>query len=106
MTQHINRQWRLTRRPVGLAKESDFEWREEPVPTPGPGQMLVRNEYLSLDPLSRAWMWQEDTYLPAQPLGSVMRGITIGVVEASRHTGFSKGDIVQGAGYAHDQAGQ
>ena len=97
MTMHINRQWRLTRRPVGMAKESDFEWREEPVPAPGPGQMLVRNEYLSLDPLSRAWMWQEDTNLPAQPLGSVMRGITIGTIEASNGAAFADGTVVLGA---------
>lgn len=96
-TQHINRQWRLTRRPVGLAKESDFEWHEEPVPVPGPGQMLVRNEYLSLDPLSRAWMWQEDTYLPAQPIGSVMRGITIGTIVASNGAQFADGTTVLGA---------
>ena len=93
----VNRQWRIARRPAGLAKESDFEWREERVPAPGPGQVLVKNQYLSLDPISRAWMWQEDTYLPAQSLGSVMRGFTVGIVEQSRNSTFPEGTVVTGA---------
>lgn len=92
----MNRQWRVARRPVGLAKQSDFEWREELVPTPGPGQMLVRNEYLSVDPISRAWMWQDDTALPALPLGSVMRGITVGRIVQSRNSAFGEGSRVLG----------
>src|SRR5215813_4633960 len=96
MVKHINRQWRLARRPVGPAKESDFEWREEPVPVPGAGQILVRNEYLSLDPISRAWMWEEDSVLPAQPLGSVMRGVTVGRVEKSNNAAFADGTAVLG----------
>ena len=97
MNTRINRQWRIARRPVGLAKESDFEWHEEQAPAPGPGQALVRNHYLSLDPTSRAWMWQEDTYLPAQCLGSVMRGVTVGIVEQSKNSAFPDGTAVTGA---------
>jgi NADPH-dependent curcumin reductase CurA len=41
-------------------------------------------------------MNEADSYLPALPLGSVMRGITIGVVEASNHRAYQAGDIVQG----------
>jgi hypothetical protein len=96
MTKQINRQWRLQRRPVGVAKESDFEWHEDGVPAPGPGQILVRNQYLSVDPISRAWMWQEETYLPPQPLGSVMRGVTLGIVEKSNHPKFAVGATVIG----------
>jgi len=96
-TMRINRQWRIARRPAGLARESDFEWREDPVPAPGPGQVLIRNQYLLLNPTNRVWMRQEDTYLPAQPLGSVMRGFTIGVVEQSRNAAFPEGSLVTGA---------
>ncbi|WP_335184420.1 hypothetical protein [Nostoc sp.] len=38
----------LVLRPVGLIAESNFEWMQEPIPTPGEGQILVRNIYLSL----------------------------------------------------------
>ena len=36
----VNRQWLLAARPVGMVKESDFEWRETPVPEPGEGEAL------------------------------------------------------------------
>ena len=93
----LNRQWHLARRPVGLAKPSDFEWREVPIPTRGPGQALIHNQFLSLDPTNRSWMREEDTYLPAQQIGDVIRGMTIGVVERSYHPKFPVGAIVSGA---------
>jgi NADPH-dependent curcumin reductase CurA len=52
----INRQLRLASRPVGDIKESDFEYREEPIPSPKEGEVLVRTIYLSLDPTNRLWM--------------------------------------------------
>jgi NADPH-dependent curcumin reductase CurA len=94
----INHQWRIVSRPEGRVKPSDFEWREEPLSAVGEGQILVRIVYLSIDPTNRAWMNPFDTYLPMLPLGATMRGITVGVVEASRHSDFSPGDIVQGLG--------
>jgi len=96
MATQVNRQWRLAARPTGLIKESDFEWREEPVPTPGAGEVLVRNQYLSLDPANRAWVNDVDSYLPPVQLGEVMRGGAIGVVEQSRDANFQEGDLVQG----------
>lgn len=97
MTSPMNRQWRLLRRPVGLAKPADFEWHEAPVPQPGPGQLLVKNEYLSVDPIVRAWMWHEGTDLPAQSIGEVMRGITFGVVDRSNDPAWPVGTPVMGA---------
>jgi NADPH-dependent curcumin reductase CurA len=90
-----NKQWRLAARPQGLFKDSDFKWTEEPVSALGDGQVLVRNIYLSLDPTNRVWATQ-DSYMPVVPLGEVMRGGTIGVIEDSRDANFAKGDIVQG----------
>jgi NADPH-dependent curcumin reductase CurA len=91
-----NQQWLIAARPEGLVKESDFQWRESPVPSPGEGEILVRSVYLSLDPTNRVWMNQAESYLPALAMGDVMRGVAIGVVEESRSSSFSKGDIVQG----------
>jgi NADPH-dependent curcumin reductase CurA len=93
----INRQWRIARRPVGRARDSDFEWREEPVLSPGPGQILVRNEYLIVEPTLRVWMRQEDADLPARALGSVMPGFTLGVVEQSRNLDYAEGTWLTGA---------
>ena len=95
MTAKVNRQWRLAARPVGLVKESDFEFTEEPVPDLGEGEVLVQNLYLSIDPTNRGWI-ERDTYLPAVKIGEVMRGGTIGVVEQSRNARFQEGTLVQG----------
>lgn len=94
----MNGQWHIAARPQGRAKETDFAWTEEPANSPGAGQIRVRIVYLSLDPTNRFWMEPEDGYLPALPLGAVMRGITLGVVEESRNPAFEPGDLVQGLG--------
>jgi len=90
-----NPQWRLVARPQGLFKESDFRWVEEETPALEDGQVLVRTIYLSLDPTNRGWA-STDTYLPAVPLDTVMRGIALGRVEESRAPGLAPGDVVQG----------
>ena len=91
----MNRQWRLARRPRGMIQESDLTWTEEPVPSVGEGQALVRNLYLSMDPTQRGWM-SRDTYLPAIPIGDVVRSLGVGQVVGSRHDRFKRGDLVQG----------
>jgi len=96
MTTRINRQWRLAARPVGLFKDTDFKWTEEPVAELKEGEILVHSQYLSLDPTNRGWANEVDTYLPAVKLGDVMRGGAIGIVEESRNPNFNSGDQVSG----------
>jgi len=91
-----NAQWLLAARPQGEIRESDFEYREVPVPQLEEGEFRVRNIYLSLDPTNRIWMNDAASYLPKLELGEVMRGITLGVVEESRNPGFSSGEHVTG----------
>jgi NADPH-dependent curcumin reductase CurA len=90
-----NAQWRLVARPEGLFKPEDFRWVEEDTPPLAEGEVLVRTEYLSLDPTNRGWA-AGDTYLPAVPLDGVMRGFGVGRVVESRASGFSPGDAVSG----------
>jgi NADPH-dependent curcumin reductase len=92
----INRAWKLAARPEGQFKPTDFQWAEEQLPALADGQVLVRQIYLSLDPTSRGWANPTATYLPPVPLGSVMRGFGLGVVEESRHPDLKPGDYVQG----------
>jgi NADPH-dependent curcumin reductase len=92
----VNRQWRLAARPEGLIKELDFVLREEPIPDPEEGQVLVRNLYLSLDPTMRGWVSDRPGYLPPVAIGEVMRGGTVGVVERSRNAQFPEGSHVSG----------
>jgi NADPH-dependent curcumin reductase CurA len=91
-----NRQWLVAARPQSEVKESDFRWNQATLAEPTDGQVLIRTVYLSLDPTNRVWMNGAESYLPALPLGDVMRGVGIGVVEESRNPGFAQGDIVQG----------
>ena len=96
MTASSNRQFRLAARPVGLPKASDWSLVEEPVPQPGEGQFLVRNEYISLDPAMRGWMNDSKSYVPPVGIGEVMRASAVGEVVASRHPKFPVGSRVAG----------
>jgi len=92
----MNRRWTLAARPHGMVKESDFAFSETPVPQPGDGQVLVRVLYLSFDPTQRGWIEDRPSYLPPVQIGEVMRASAVGEVMESKHTGFAKGDLVQG----------
>jgi hypothetical protein len=96
MSAKTNRQWRLASRPQGLVKGSDFQWCEEPVSSVGPHQVLVRNLYLSMDPAQRVWVRPEEGMMPPVAIGELMRGITIGVVEESRHPAYAHADYLNG----------
>ncbi|MBE9237254.1 NADP-dependent oxidoreductase [Anabaena aphanizomenioides LEGE 00250] len=96
MKSSINRQWRLASRPVGDIKVSDFEYRQEPIPTPKAGEILIRNIYLSLDPTHRIWMSDRPQYMPPVEIGEVMRGLVLGIVEESKNPNFQQGDLVSG----------
>lgn len=96
MSTATNRRWVLASRPKGMVERSDFEWREEPVPAVGDGEFLVRNLWLSCDPTQRGWI-EMDTYVPAVPIGEVMRSVSAGQVIESKHPGFRAGELVSGA---------
>ena len=89
-----NRQWVLRQRPKGLIQPGDLELVETPVPNLAESEVLVRTVYLSLDPTNRTWMNDTEGYLPPVGIGEVMRGLTLGVVEASRSSRFRAGDVV------------
>ncbi len=97
-----NRQFKLAARPVGMVKRSDFEFTSGPVPEPGPGQILVRVQYVSLDPAMRGWMNEGRSYIPPVALGEVMRAGTAGKVIKSNNPGFAPGDYVAGWGGVQD----
>jgi NADPH-dependent curcumin reductase CurA len=91
----MNRKWILANRPTGMVERENFEWTEEPVPSVGEGEFLVRNLWLSCDPAQRAWM-EIDTYIPVLPLGEVMLSGSAGEVVESKHPDFAEGDHVTG----------
>ncbi len=97
-----NRQFKLVARPAGMAKRSDFEFTSAPAPEPGPGQVLIRVLYVSLDPAMRGWMNEGRSYIPPVGLGEVMRAGTAGRVIASNNPAFAVGDYVAGWGGVQD----
>jgi len=93
----LNHQFKLTSRPQGNVKRSDFTYTSEPVREPADGEVIIKNLYLSLDPAMRGWMNESKaSYIPPVGLGEVMRAIAVGQVVASRNTQFAVGDHVTG----------
>jgi len=84
----------LASRPVGEPKPSDFRIEEVPLPTPGPGEVLLRTIWLSLDPYMRGRMSDGPSYAAPVPVGGVMEGGTVAEVITSNNPAFAKGDIV------------
>jgi len=92
----VNRRVTLAARPEGHPRESDFALVEEPVPDPGPGEVLVRGLWLSLDPYMRGRMSEGRSYAKPTELGEVMTGQVVGEVVASEDRRFAPGDHVVG----------
>jgi NADPH-dependent curcumin reductase CurA len=91
-----NTQVLLASRPTGWVEESNFSIVQTPIPKPGPGQVLVRNDWLSLDPYMRGRMNDAKSYSPPVQIGEVMVGGTVGEVLDSNHPKFKPGDYVLG----------
>ena len=91
-----NRQFVLRARPKGMLAPGDLQLKEAPVPELKDGQALARVKYLSIDPTMRIWMAM-DSYLPAVPIGEVMRALGFAEIVESRHPNYKKGDRVTGA---------
>jgi len=89
-----NHQVRLAARPSGLPQPTDWDFTEEPVPTPGEGEFVVAASFISLDPAMRGWMNAGASYIAPVEVGDVMRAGVVGRVTASAHPGFAVGDHV------------
>src|SRR5262245_16486945 len=88
------RQIVLAARPQGRPKPSDFRLEETEIPTPSAGQILLRVQYLSLDPYMRGRMDERKSYATPVPLGGVMQGESVAVVIASKNSVYLEGDVV------------
>jgi NADPH-dependent curcumin reductase CurA len=93
----VNTQCRLTARPAGLPKATDFTLIDEPIPAAADGEFVVGIDYLSIDPAMRTWMNAGRSYVPPVQIGEVMRALGIGHVTESRHREFAIGDVVSGS---------
>ncbi len=69
---------------------------EASLPEVGPGQILIRNEYLSVEPAMRGWVNAAANYSTPVGIGEVMRAFSVGKVLVSRHRDYAEGDSVVG----------
>jgi hypothetical protein len=90
----LNKGFLLASRPQGVATESNFRFFERDIGEPGPGEVLVRNHWLSLDPYMRGRMDESKSYAASQALDAPMIGGTAGEVVASNSPDFKTGDKV------------
>jgi NADPH-dependent curcumin reductase CurA len=84
----------LASRPVGEPTPNNFRSEDFPVPAPGPGQVLLRTLWLSLDPYMRGRMSEGPSYAAPVGIGETMVGGTVNEVIASDNPDFAVGDIV------------
>jgi len=96
MAEGINRQFLIAARPDGMLKQSDFRYRESPVPEPGAGQVLVRVLMVAVEPALRGTMVEDKSNPANLQIGDVMAALAAGQVVKSNHPDVAVGDLVQG----------
>jgi len=96
----INRRIVLNERPNGIPDENTLRLETSPMPAAGTGEMLLRTEYLSLDPYMRGRMNDAKSYAEPVKVGEVMTGQVVAVVESSDVSGYETGDyVLSGSGW-------
>ena len=92
-----NRQWVVAEHPVTTLEGRHFEYRESPVPEPGPGEVLLRTHLLNIAPVMRMYMMPGGAAGEAPlSVGDVIHGRGVAEVVASNHPDFAAGEFVQG----------
>ena len=92
----VNRVVTLAERAIGFPRETDFELIEEPKPTPGDGQLLIRSRFVSVDPYMRGWMNEQRGYADPFEIGKGISAGAVGEIIESDYDRFKVGDFVHG----------
>ena len=90
----ISREIHLAARPIGWPTADAFRVVEVKVPEPAPGQVVIRNRYMSVDPYMRGRMNDVKSYVPPFAVGKVLDGGAVGEVVASADDKLHVGDVV------------
>ena len=89
----------LINRPTGIPEKNTWSFEEELISEIKDGQILIKHQYISLDPAMRGWMNNSKSYIPPVEIGTVMRAGTVGeVIQVNNNTNFKVGDFVSGWG--------
>ena len=92
----VNRRMVLAARPEAGVTADLWRLDEAPTPKPGPGELLVRNRYLSIDPAMRGWIAAAANYATPVEIGAPMRSFAVGDVVASQHPDYAVGETLLG----------
>jgi len=84
----------LAARPVGWPTAETFRQVEVDVPSPGEGQVLVRNLFMSVDPAMRGRMNDAKSYVPPFQVNEALSGGAVGEVVESGSDQLKPGDVV------------
>lgn len=93
----LNQRIVLASRPVGAPTPENFRLEREALPDLADGQILLKTQYLSLDPYMRGRMSDAPSYAAPVEIGEVMTGGAVSRVERSLNPKFHEGDLVVGA---------
>jgi NADPH-dependent curcumin reductase CurA len=91
----VNRRWLLARHPEGMPAPADWRMESVPVPDPGPGQILVKAKWLSVDPYMRGRISPATNYTKGVAVGELMQGGGVGEVVASNHPAWKVGEVAE-----------
>jgi len=90
-----SRELRLASRPTGFPGPDNFALAEVALPEPGPGEVLVRNTVMSVEPYMRGRMNDTKSYVPPFAIGAPLEGSAVGFVVASNDASLPAGTWVQ-----------
>ena len=89
-------QWCMTRFRTAETGNDIFELTHDEPPPVQDGEVLVRFDWISIDPAMSGWTTDKRSYMPPVKPGQIMRAFGIGEVMESRFDGLEPGDWVTG----------
>jgi NADPH-dependent curcumin reductase CurA len=91
-----NKEIRLASRPAGMPTLENFQFADTEVPKPRDNEVLVRLQYLSVDPYLRGRMRDRRSYVAPFEVGQAITSYAVGEVVESASPKFQPGDVVSG----------
>ncbi len=92
--EYINTRYLLNKRPKGMPTNDCWKLDRETISDITNNEIIIKTEFLSIDPYMRGRMNQGVSYAPPVQLGDVMVGETVGQVIESKSSKYKVGDIV------------
>ena len=89
-----NKQWLLDKRPNGMPEDDCWKLNNQSITSIGKNEILIKVDFLSIDPYMRGRMNDSKSYADPAKLGEPMTGETVGTVVESNSSKYLVGDRV------------